>query len=476
MNLTSIKLMLTGAQAWATVDGPLTSGMVGIPVTIKFDDAWDGLTKNLICRCSTWGSNGGEIRTLLNVGDTSTVAHEVMQPDRYLYLGVEGFSDDGALVIPTTWARCGKIEYGANADGDPSADPELPIWNQLQTQINQINQDGISPEQMDEIRVCSEAATQAANTATDAVKEAAKAAQAAAISAGRAEGAAERAEAAAELETPSQYGLTTAQINALHGMFDVCLFDDSKDVDGAIAAFEEAFGITDSGGGDSGGEDSGGGDTTGDALPTNGLMAYFDLRNLGDKANVTVGTTKGVMATQGSGALYSWASETITSSDDYGAKTSRAMMFSAEGNTTQTDLGTEFTVISFGYGECIGPGIEATNITPRWMLKPKYNNAGGTAYAPIIQASELNADDMTDYNYAVYRVSDAALTIINDTSRKDYNGNDYEGFVSWDSLPQLGRTYYGTGYGTAVAIYNRALSDVEIEEARAFMKTLEVTA
>jgi hypothetical protein len=38
-------------------------------------------------------------------------------------------------------------------------------------------------------------------------------------------------------------GLTTAQINALHGMFKVCLFDDSKDVDGAISAFEAAFGL-----------------------------------------------------------------------------------------------------------------------------------------------------------------------------------------------------------------------------------------
>jgi hypothetical protein len=40
----------------------------------------------------------------------------------------------------------------------------------------------------------------------------------------------------------------------------------------------------------------------------------------------------------------------------------------------------------------------------------------------------------------------------------------------------MGRTYYGEGYRTAVAIYNRAISDVEIEEARGFMKTLEVTA
>ena len=163
--MTSILLSLTGAQAWATVDGPLTSGMVGIPVTIEYDEAWDGLTKNLMCRCSPWGSNNGEIRTLLNVGDTSTVAHEVMQPDLYLYLGVEGFNDDGALVIPTTWAMCGKIEYGANTGADLSTDPELPIWNQLQTEVEQIKRDGYTQEQLEEIQDYVRSASQAAASA-----------------------------------------------------------------------------------------------------------------------------------------------------------------------------------------------------------------------------------------------------------------------------------------------------------------------
>lgn len=165
LNLTSIKLMLTGAQAWASVSGPLTSGMVGIPVTIEYDKAWDGLTKNLMCRCSPWGSNDGEIRTILNVGEISVVAHEVMQPDMYLHLGVEGFSKDGNLVIPTTWASCGKIEYGANTCEDPSAKPELPIWNQLQTEVEQIKSDGFTQEQRDELQAYVQSASQSAFSA-----------------------------------------------------------------------------------------------------------------------------------------------------------------------------------------------------------------------------------------------------------------------------------------------------------------------
>lgn len=170
--MTSIKLLLNGAHAWATVDGPLTSGMVGIPVTIEYDESWDGLTKNLMCRCSPWGSNNGEIRSILDVGETATVAHEVMQPDMFLHLGIEGFNEDGTLVIPTTWARCGKIEYGANTCEDPSTNPELSVWNQLQVEMEKTKAYVLTPEQAVNIQSYAQTATQAAQEARQAAEEA----------------------------------------------------------------------------------------------------------------------------------------------------------------------------------------------------------------------------------------------------------------------------------------------------------------
>ena len=146
--------------------------MVGIPVTIEYDQAWDGLTQNLMCRCSPWNSNEGEIRTILNVGETSTVAHEVMQAGMYLYLGVEGFSSDGKLVIPTTWARCGKIEYGANTCDDLSTEPELPIWNQLQIEMEKTKEYVLTPEQATNIQAYAREATQSAQEAQQAAEEA----------------------------------------------------------------------------------------------------------------------------------------------------------------------------------------------------------------------------------------------------------------------------------------------------------------
>ena len=104
--MTSIMLTVTESKAQALVSGTLTSGMVGIPVTIEYDDSWNGLTKNLVYRYSRDGSADEECRSMLNVGNTAVVAHEVMQAGTILYLGVEGYSTDGTLVIPTTWAMC----------------------------------------------------------------------------------------------------------------------------------------------------------------------------------------------------------------------------------------------------------------------------------------------------------------------------------------------------------------------------------
>lgn len=143
--------MLFGAQAVATVTGPLTSGMAGIPIKIEYDEAWDGLTKNLVCRCSGWGAFDGAYRTILDVGEDAVVAHEVMMPDQYLYLGVEGYSADGKLVMPTTWAVCGKIQRGANTGTDLSADPTLPVWGQLQTEIEQFRGNAVTQEQVNNI-------------------------------------------------------------------------------------------------------------------------------------------------------------------------------------------------------------------------------------------------------------------------------------------------------------------------------------
>ena len=145
--MTSIKLIVNGSKARAEVDGVLASGSVGIPVTIEYDSTWDGLTKHLVCTNGKWEPTG-KPRTMLNIDTAATVAHEVMIADHHLYLGVEGRSSDGSLLVPTVWADCGPIFPGADANADPSAQPTLPIWAQLQKDIQQLKQDDLTQNQL----------------------------------------------------------------------------------------------------------------------------------------------------------------------------------------------------------------------------------------------------------------------------------------------------------------------------------------
>lgn len=185
--MTNIKLIVNGAKARAEVDGILTSSSIGIPVAIQYDSTWDGLTKNLVCTSGKWGPTG-KPRTILNIESSAAVAHEVMIADNHLYIGVEGRSADGALVICTVWADCGTIFPGANANADHTAKPSLPVWAQMQAQIDKM-QKNLS-------------------------------------------------------DSLQNVGLNTAQVNALDGMFKVCVF--GSDAVAAYAAFATAFGVTDS--------------------------------------------------------------------------------------------------------------------------------------------------------------------------------------------------------------------------------------
>ena len=117
-------------------------------------------------------------------------------------------------------------------------------------------------------------------------------------------------------------------------------------------------------------------------------------------------------------------------------------------------------------------------ISPGWAFRPAYINASGsTAYVANVSGSNFNSDSKADYNFTVVRADGATLTEIFDTSRTTYNGGDIDGFSRWLDRPYGNVSEINDNtYCTAMAIYNRALTDPEIEAAREFMKTLEVTA
>ena len=137
----NIVLKVVGTKANAEYNGELTSGSVGIPVVIQYDESWSELSKFASFRVGSFQ------RTRENVGENTTVPWEVMRyPGKILEIGVEGRDSTGGIVIPTVWASVKTIKQGANksipaAAGSPTSggnssdggisvetDPTVPAW------------------------------------------------------------------------------------------------------------------------------------------------------------------------------------------------------------------------------------------------------------------------------------------------------------------------------------------------------------
>lgn len=121
--MTSILLKANGSSVSAVVDGKITSGMVGVPVSIEYDNQWDGLYKTAVFRVGDFS------RDRKNIGTSTTVPWEVLRNSgKVLQIGIEGKDSDGKIVMPTIWASCGTILPGANSSipGAPNPDYEIP--------------------------------------------------------------------------------------------------------------------------------------------------------------------------------------------------------------------------------------------------------------------------------------------------------------------------------------------------------------
>lgn len=126
-----ILLDISGASAIVRKQDILTSGMVGANVVFCFDEDWESLAKTAVFRA------GKVIKDAIVVDSVSEIPHEVLAaPGVPLEIGVYGTADDGSLVIPTVWARTNTIKTGTDPSGDESLDPSLPIWAQMQEQLN----------------------------------------------------------------------------------------------------------------------------------------------------------------------------------------------------------------------------------------------------------------------------------------------------------------------------------------------------
>ena len=124
----------TGA---CTRRGRIPAGIVGASVQVSFTDpVWHNLIKTVVFRAK-------ETRIAEFDGAVAVIPHEVVaEPGVTLYFGIFGHDPDSDLQIPLIEVRLGITEAATDANADPGTDPTLPIWAQLQQEIEEIKQQG----------------------------------------------------------------------------------------------------------------------------------------------------------------------------------------------------------------------------------------------------------------------------------------------------------------------------------------------
>lgn len=133
--MTQVFMDITGAQGTARKTGLLTAGMVGVPVQFSFSPEWAELNCLAVFRA-------GDVKkdNALIDGRSVIPAEVLQQPGQRLYLGVEGRSKQGDVVIPTVWAEVGQILDGAQAANDPALAPTPSQFERFMAQVEQVDE------------------------------------------------------------------------------------------------------------------------------------------------------------------------------------------------------------------------------------------------------------------------------------------------------------------------------------------------
>jgi hypothetical protein len=113
-----LRLSITGVAASVTEEETLTAGRVGLQCGFSFDAVWNGLFKTAVFE-------GVEtVDVALDDSNVCTVPWECMAVEGVqLKCGVYGANGEGTIVIPTVWAKFGKIQPSPAPSGTEPAEP-----------------------------------------------------------------------------------------------------------------------------------------------------------------------------------------------------------------------------------------------------------------------------------------------------------------------------------------------------------------
>lgn len=215
-------------------------------------------------------------------------------------------------------------------------------------------------------------------------------------------------------------------------------------------------------------------------MVTDGLVNYFDFRNAKYNNDGTGGSTI-ITATQGKGSLYTWAKNMVTEQNNYGMKIGRSMIYNANSvGTNNVPLGTSFTAIF----KCYLTSSSSPLFTGEYAIlsnihklryKPKYKTTSGTG---TLDFNDLGTRLGNTYETVTLIVDDNICKLYFGTTLMQTNdGNTITDFQGWyDQLNGIGILGgNNNGYLTQMAVYNKALSEVQLVDMLDYLKTLEVS-
>lgn len=129
------KIQVNGAIAHTLYRKVIPAGIIGAQVEFEYaEDIWKGLHKTVVFR-------GTVTKDVVTDSNIVTMPPEVAEkPLSVLSVGVYGVDADGNLAIPTIWADLGFVRDSANPSGDPTTDPSLPVWAQIQGMIGNLEE------------------------------------------------------------------------------------------------------------------------------------------------------------------------------------------------------------------------------------------------------------------------------------------------------------------------------------------------
>ena len=219
--------------------------------------------------------------------------------------------------------------------------------------------------------------------------------------------------------------------------------------------------------------------SSGGGMVTDGLENYFDFRTATYNNDGSGGSTI-ISATQGNGSLYTWAKNIVTEQGDYGINISRSMLYNGSSvGTTTTSLGTSFTVIFKCYLTSLSSPLftgdyGALSNTSKLSYKPKYKTTSSTGNVTAVGLGERKK---SGYDTVTLMVDGNICKLyFGTTLMQTDDGSTIDDFQGWyDTLTNIGILGGGgSSYLTQMAIYNKALSEVELVDMLDYLSSLEV--